>query len=447
MALIEIGEIGYGGFGLVHEVESEDGTRLARKTFHVNQPGTISAELLENVKKRFVREVKVQRSISHPNIVPVIADELSSEPPMFTMPLAECTLEDDIEQDRTLGGNFYAALMDIIAGLEELHSVEIYHRDLKPKNVLRFENENPDGTVGRYYAIGDFGFVSLRETQVSTVITEVGMRLGTDFYTAPEITADLRRGKAPADIYSLGCILHDFVGRDVRIPCGEIREEGKYGAILLNCTRRNPERRFKSVAAVRDALLSLESGEDEVTEENAKQLIGLISSEHGLTENQWNSIVDYLEGAELNVEVKAVLGQLTISRIEEVVDRYPGLVLRISPIFSQWIRETGFDYSLCDGLAIRLERLVQYDSLEVKADCLIAMLELGTSHNRWYVERKFVDNTSPTMDEKLARRLAVEFRVLDDEVCRSIDHLEHSISFSRSNFQPLLVETLSDICE
>src|SRR6188474_1721941 len=117
-----------GGFGNVEIVEDEHGRRFARKTFSRNQP--LSEELVKNVLKRFDKEVRIQGSISHPNIVPILQHDLSVNPPYYLMPIADSSLEKDLRADRTLGGTFISALSDIVAGLEEIHSMQIYHRDL-----------------------------------------------------------------------------------------------------------------------------------------------------------------------------------------------------------------------------------------------------------------------------------------------------------------------------
>jgi hypothetical protein len=76
----------------------------------------------------------------------------------------------------------------------------------------------------------------------------------------------------------------------------------------------------------------------------------------------------------------------------------------------------------------------------------MALLELGTSHNRWYIERKFCTLSSATMDTLLARRLSVEFRAGGADVCRSIDHLKRSISVETTILHPILQQTLGEIC-
>jgi eukaryotic-like serine/threonine-protein kinase len=135
MPLKFVGQLGVGGFGVVDLVQDEDGNRFARKTFALNQ--TLSTEMTENVKKRFIREAKVQQGFSHKNIVPVVGGELDGDPPFYLMPVASSTLADEIRKDRTLSGKFVSALSDIVAALEELHGLDIFHRDLKPQNVLR----------------------------------------------------------------------------------------------------------------------------------------------------------------------------------------------------------------------------------------------------------------------------------------------------------------------
>jgi eukaryotic-like serine/threonine-protein kinase len=84
--------------------------------------------------------------------------------------------------------------------------------------------------------------------------------------------------------------------------------------------------------------------------------------------------------------------------------------------------------------------------METKADALMAMLEMGTSHNRWYVERKFYNTCGPKMDETAARRLSIEFRASGDNICYLIKHLEQSVGVSRSGLHPVLQSVLAEVC-
>lgn len=204
MPLKFIKQLGVGGFGIVEQVEDENGKQFARKTFSLNQ--TLTAEMAANVKKRFIREAKVQQGFVHKNIVPVLGGDLDADPPFYLMPVAVSTLADEIRKDRTLDGKFVSAFSDVVAALEELHGLEIFHRDVKPQNVLRLGSGEDT-----YYAVSDFGLISQKDSTLSK-LTTTGMAKGSDYFTAPEITSDLRKASIQSDIFSLGCILHEMVG-------------------------------------------------------------------------------------------------------------------------------------------------------------------------------------------------------------------------------------------
>lgn len=436
-----IREVGKGGFGVVHEVVDDKGNRFAQKTYCVNQAFTNTPETDALLRPRFLREAKLQSGIAHRNVVPILQKNLEANPPSFLMPLADSTLEKDYQANRSLNGHFLAAMMDIIAALEELHPVKIYHRDLKPGNVLRFADQSD--ARGYHYAISDFGLVALKQTQVS-VLTQVGMKMTSDFYTAPEITSDLGRASPQSDIYSLGCILHDFVGSEDRVPCGEITEKGPYGGILLNCTRRDPNRRFKSVSVLRDVLLDIAANQSPLLTDSGESAGALLAMEAPLTDGQWAIVIDSIARDPKSIDAVNLLRRISIPRIEELFSDHPALANRLARLYSDWIRDGVFNFDDCDGLANRLELIYTLSDLELKAEALMALLYMGTSHNRWYVERKFFSLAS-TIDELLAKRLAIEFRADDSRVLRAIDHLECSIGVKRENLYPVLATTLSQM--
>ena len=436
-------EIGRGGFGVVHEIVDANGHHFARKTYSINQAFTNTPETDALLRPRFYREAKLQSGIQHRNVAPILSKELDANPPYFLMPLAESTLEKDLAQDRTLGGQYLAAIMDIIAALEEIHPMRIYHRDLKPGNVLRFND--PKDPRGYFYAISDFGLVALKQTQVS-VLTQVGMKMTSDFYTAPEITSDLAKASPQSDIYSIGCILHEMVGLEDRVPCAEISDKSPYGPILLNCTRKDPSRRFKSVSVLRDILLDVAvSNPAASTSTPLAQPLQLLTSAAALSQDQWAYILDEVSLDQNSAGARQVLRAITIPRIEEVFANFPAIANGLGRKYADWIRDNAFDFSECDGLANRLERIFELAEMDVRAEALMAMLYMGTSHNRWYVEGKFVALTS-MLDAVQAKRLAIECRADDNRFCKAIQHLEISIGINRSALHPVLQETLRQTC-
>jgi len=439
MKLVKIKRLGLGGFGLVDLVENEHGKLFARKTF--NAPAAMEPRFADNVRRRFAREARIQSGIRHRNIVPVVYAELDADPPFYLMPAAICSLQDDLQSDKALGGEWLEAIADIVAALDELHGMRIFHRDLKPQNVLRYEAE--DGSS--YYAVSDFGLIAMNESRISE-LTTTGMGRNTDYYTAPEITSDLKQASAQSDIYSLGCILHEIVGNGPRVPCAEIKDNGEYAAILRNCTRTDPSRRFRSVRSVLDALTSIEA--------DLPPIIGPKSTEFGLQLESgdplelptWRALIETVEDDEDTPYVHAILSRLRLDQIVDLCSKSLECSDRLGLAYARWVHRSNFPFERCDGIANILEVFIKTCSFDAKSDALMAMLELGTSHNRWYVERKFFNLCDHSMDEQLARRLAVELRAAADEVCRPIKHLEHSISVDRSGLHPVLQLAPHDTC-
>lgn len=438
-----IRNIGRGGFGTVDEVCDQAGRHYAQKTFSIFQAGNYTPELIENVRQRFVREAHIQATLNHPNIMPVLGTSLVANPPSFLMPVAVASLADDLMIDRKLGGAALRAIMDILAGLEELHSVGIYHRDLKPQNVMRL----PDVQAGDRYVIGDFGLMSIKDTQL-TVLTQTGMQMRSDLYTAPEIVSDLRQASAASDIYSVGCILHDMYGEGLeRVPCAEVNDDrGPFAEVIAICTRRDRRRRFASAAALRDAILSVDLSGAVASERQVGDFILLLNSSDPIGPEAWEEIQRKLRQIYPSADAHLLLNHIPVARIAEVVSVNPQAAINICQIYCDWAKSNAFDFNLCDGIAIRLEEFLSLADVTCSVEVRLALLELGTSHNRWYVERIFTRLCGPSMEGNTARRMAMELRVLAGSVCSKISHLERSINFDRANLHPALVSTLSQVC-
>ena len=88
-------------------------------------------------------------------------------------------------------------IVQVILGLDCLHKINVTHRDLKPQNILIFE----DGRV----KLSDFGLSKRINSTLSKLKTMSGY--GTLGFMAPEISGTVRGAKPQpfkTDIYSLG---------------------------------------------------------------------------------------------------------------------------------------------------------------------------------------------------------------------------------------------------
>ena len=91
--------------------------------------------------------------------------------------------------------------MEICLGLEEIHSKNLIHRDLKPDNIFL--------TKERQLKIGDFGI----SKKINNINEYAKTQVGTLSYMAPEIIkGEFYNNKV--DIWSLGCIIYELCTLD-----------------------------------------------------------------------------------------------------------------------------------------------------------------------------------------------------------------------------------------
>ncbi len=216
--------------------------------------------------ERFHREGEALGAIDHPNIVRVLDYRASPDGPFIAMELVSGGTLRDLMRARGRVDQYAAAEIaaGIADGLEAAHIRGVLHRDLKPENVLLDEAGRPK--------IADFGIARLA---AATAITKAGELLGTPQYLAPEqMNGDVVDERA--DVYALGVILHEMltgqqptggttpseiVSRrlrsDPRPPARLVALAPAMNALVLRALARDPARRFRRAADLRNALLAV----------------------------------------------------------------------------------------------------------------------------------------------------------------------------------------------
>jgi serine/threonine protein kinase len=429
---------GQGGFARVDVVTNDSGETFAQKTYEP-APQLVQAVGDELLKRRFIREVRYQKTINHPNVVPIVEHFLTEDPPSFIMPLADCTLKEELVSDPTLGVNLNQSLFDILTGLEFLHSKGFVHRDLKPANVLRFQDE------GKFrYAISDFGLMSASNSESST-LTGTNANGGTENYAAPELIGSFRRATASADIYAFGAILHDIFGNAAqRIPYTELAVSGELGGIVAKCTKRLPIRRYQSVSVLRDELYQVLNSEPvSFTSPSEEGVVNLLKSKAELGDEEWDEVFIQID-RNLNEELKVnkLMAALSHDHIDLLERKSPDLFAAMGGYFVEHIMGNDFGFNYCDILASKAELFFNSGDLGLKSQVAIALLYLGTSHNRWYVETKVIQMMGAGISDSLAERIAIELEVQGIDFSSQINHLCESISVNEDLFHPKLRELL-----
>jgi len=264
-------EIGAGGMGVVWLAERADEQFEQRVALKLIRSGLDS----EAVHRRFLRERQILARLHHPHIAHLIDGGITANGgPYFAMEYVEGLPLLDYCRGHEVGlEGRIRIFLDICAAVQFAHEHHVVHRDLKPSNVLV--------TRSAGVKLLDFGIAKLLgDVADADTITHLQREQPmTPAYAAPE---QLRGGEiTPAtDVYALGCMLyelltgrhtHDFRGavgqRDVlgviesedprapsradaaSTPVPKRQLRGNLDMIVLTALRREPARRYASVAA------------------------------------------------------------------------------------------------------------------------------------------------------------------------------------------------------
>ncbi len=183
------GILGMGAMGVVYAAyDPELGRRLAIKILRTTQD-----TLIEERRRRFVREAKSLARVVHPNVVAIYDVGQIDDQVFIAMELVEGgTLRDWLQGEHDLPRTL-ALFEEIGRGLNAVHKAGLVHRDFKPENVLLDRDGRPRVT--------DFGLARGELTEVTPALgttlppaagptrlslTETGPLLGTPAYMAPE---------------------------------------------------------------------------------------------------------------------------------------------------------------------------------------------------------------------------------------------------------------------
>src|SRR5687767_5898893 len=162
-------------------------------------------------RKRFTREAEAIAAVSNPNIVNVyhVGEIPGRGIPYFVMQFVDGpTLGMGALRGRMLTEVRVRRLMaDVAEGLAAAHRRKVYHRDIKPNNIVL------DGETGRAMVL-DFGISaasgSSRRKSLGSKLTEEGMYLGTPTYMSPE-QANAENVTGKSDVYSLGVLAFELL--------------------------------------------------------------------------------------------------------------------------------------------------------------------------------------------------------------------------------------------
>jgi eukaryotic-like serine/threonine-protein kinase len=275
-------KLGEGGMGVVYKARD---LRLDRfvciKILHPEQLKD------ESRKQRFIQEAKSASSLNHPNIITIYEIDQADGIDFMVMEfVAGKTLEQLIPSGGMPLTDVLKYAIPIARALAAANAAGIIHRDVKPGNIMVGAN----GIV----KVLDFGLAKLTAQEASAVTsaddatqvrqghTQEGAILGTAAYMSPE-QAQAKPVDGRSDIFSFGVVLYEmasgrrpFKGDNQMSTLAAILEKEpapladerhsriprELERVVMRCLRKDPERRFQTMADLRVALEELKEESD-----------------------------------------------------------------------------------------------------------------------------------------------------------------------------------------
>jgi serine/threonine protein kinase len=188
--------LGAGGMGKVYKVRNTISDRV--EAMKVLLPDLASAPELAD---RFLREIKVQASLEHPNIASLhTAIRIDNQLVMLMEFVDGVTLEHRAKEGPIPVPQAVDYIRQVLSALEYAHAHGVIHRDIKPANMML----TPGGVV----KLMDFGIAKAANDHK---LTMTGTTMGSLYYMSPEQIQGATTLDARADLYSLGVSLYELV--------------------------------------------------------------------------------------------------------------------------------------------------------------------------------------------------------------------------------------------
>lgn len=338
----------------------------------------------DETKNRFRREVRVMQEFNgNFYVAPIIDANLEHVPPYFVMPYFEhgdLTKQVElIRKDLVVAESYFNRMIDCI---EQLHSKNVFHRDIKPQNFL-VGNGN--------LVVSDFGLC--REHDSSTNFTRASAWAGTPRYMPPEFqNGGFRNADAPGDIYMLGLTFRDMLFGD-ELPQTDLPQQVNGISVVIDrAIAYDKNRRYQSLSALRQSLTSafdLALGRVVDSGGVLGTLQSIVDKWKTYGQSDWTEIGQFVDELSLLPQHDQHRVCLNLpSELFQVVARTPLPLGRLSGLVQIYLgmsNDADYEWSFAESIASNMAVLFTSPlaSQEDKADALKAAIIAAIRQNRF----------------------------------------------------------------
>lgn len=355
-----------GGFGEVYLASDENKDSFAVKML---------TDHSQNGSDRFDREVRLMSRLNHPNIMKIVAWNITTSNKFYVMPLYKTSLDSILPE---LAENYqrqYSIIRSILSGLRYLHSEGVIHRDMKPGNILL----NNDTDV----VITDFG-LGFQPNSSSKPLTTMH-NYGTLRYASPEQCANMHNVDCRTDIYAMGYIIEDIVSANG--TCHNYDSSIKY--IIEKCTKKNRDDRFQTVEQLQEMIDTVYSLILNKSEAYALDDLLIKMAQRQLDFPNIMDVANRIIKENDRERVELFFSNISSSSLKELEQNNISLLHEMIIRLDSYWDQTDWPFSYIDKVANLSEKLyMTLSNPELKAMILFRLTELAINYNRWYAMGK-----------------------------------------------------------
>lgn len=261
--------LGKGSMGVVYLAKNRETSRHV--ALKIIDPETATTR---TAIERFMREMAVISALKHINIVECLDQGHDAGHLWFAMEyVSGISLETLAQANRgTYPVNQACRIVcQVLKGLEYAHNQSLVHRDIKPENIL-IGRTSEKRLIAK---ISDFGLAKNYQSMGASGLTFSGEMRGTIPFMPPEQMIDFKTVKPSGDLYSTAATLYYLIAGTYVfdsddpsddmiqmlldhhvVPLSNRRSDvpQELSDLVLKCLARNPDDRFPTASAMRNAL-------------------------------------------------------------------------------------------------------------------------------------------------------------------------------------------------